>query len=111
MPGRVEGFRDSHHASNKPCGQQASQKIKVLILSLNPRSYESRPQCVEAAGQRYLIETSGASDANARLMKISVTEKTIPKTSPVTAVFMEGSLIDGQLRNISNACLIYTSRC
>jgi hypothetical protein len=63
------------------------------------------PQSVEAVGQMYLIETNGASDANARLMKMSVIEKTIPKTSPVTTVFMESSLIDGQLRNISNACL------
>jgi hypothetical protein len=39
----------------------------------------------------YLIETSGASDANARLTKMSVIEKTIPKTIPVTTVFMEGS--------------------
>jgi hypothetical protein len=34
-------------------------------------------------------------------MKISVIEKTIPKTIPVTAVFMEGSLAE----TYSNACL------
>jgi len=44
-----------------------------------------------ATGEGYLIET-GASEANARLTKMSVIENTIPKTIPVTTVFMEGSL-------------------
>jgi hypothetical protein len=97
----------SHHVSNKPLRPTGIAKDQGPYTFV--QSSESGPQCVEAAGQRYLIETSGASDANARLMKMSVIEKTIPKTSPVTTVFMEGSLIDGLFRNISNACLnLYT---
>jgi hypothetical protein len=47
----------------------------------------------------------GGEEANARLTKMSVIENTIPKTIPVTTVFMEGSLIGPNLRNMSNACL------
>ena len=36
---------------------------------------------------------TGASEANPRLTKMSVIENTIPKTIPVTTVFMEGSLV------------------
>ena len=38
----------------------------------------------------------GGKEANARLTKMSVIENTIPKTIPVTTVFMEGSLVGPQ---------------